>query len=477
MNQSLFYDRDFTFLKEGVGYQMETLIKPNTIFDLCSIQMITSEEIQILTLLYQPIIGPQAVSLYMTLTTLASRKRETSLTHHLVLQLLNISIEEFEQLRHKLEAVGLIQVYLTEEEQNLTYALKKPMQAKAFFRDGIINVFLNLKVGNVDYQSLKQFFVEEVTIPRGRNVSKPFNEIFDTTVLLRNTQSLQASPLPTSAVKPEGVELETAFNQELLFTLIKQFGLDEQILSDKLLDQINKIAFLYKLDEHELARLIFDALDSDGFVNLDVFRKQAKQYFQFLNKGKPIEVIEVLNTSPETMVKSSTSEAMSKEKQLLIVLSQHPLDFLKFKQHQKEPVPADRQLVEWLVVDQQMPSGVVNVLIDYVLNISDGRLPKQLVEKIAGEWQRKEIDNTEKAIAQVKSTLRAKQKRESEKAMPAALNSAYQKAPRIVRQEQVPEWLKIPPQETKTEKTLSEEDLQKIERMKKLQSQFLNVKG
>ena len=53
-----------------------------------------------------------------------------------------------------------------------------------------------------------------------------------------------------------------------------------------------------------------------------------------------------------------------------------------------------------------MPSGVVNVLIDYVLNISDGRLPKQLVEKIAGEWQRKEIDNTEKAIAQVKSTLR-----------------------------------------------------------------------
>lgn len=456
---------------------MEMPIKQNTLFDLYSIQMITSEEIQILTLLYQPIIGPQAVSLYMTLNTLASRKRETPLTHHIVLQLLNISIEEFEQLRHKLEAVGLVQVYLTEEQQNLTYVLKKPMQAKSFFRDGIINVFLNLKVGNTDYQSLKQFFVEDVTIPKGQNVSKPFNEIFDTTVLLRNTQSLQASPLPTSIVKPEGVELETAFNQELLFTLIKQFGLDEQILSDKLLDQINKIAFLYKLDEHELARLIFDALDSDGFVNLDVFRKQAKQYFQFLNKGKPIEVIEVPTTAQDVASNQPTSESLSKEKQLLIVLSQHPLDFLKFKQHQKEPVPADRQLVEWLVVDQQMPSGVVNVLIDYVLNISDGRLPKQLVEKIAGEWQRKEIDNTEKAIAQVKSTLKAKQKRESEKTMPAAIKSSYQKNSRVVRQEQVPDWLKMPPQETETKKTLTDEDLQKIERMKKLQSQFLNGKG
>ena len=48
---------------------------------------------------------------------------------------------------------------------------------------------------------------------------------------------------------------------------------------------------------------------------------------------------------------------MSKEKQLLIRLSQNPLNFLRFKQHQKEPVPADRQLVEWLVVDQQMPAG------------------------------------------------------------------------------------------------------------------------
>ena len=67
------------------------------------------------------------------------------------------------------------------------------------------------------------------------------------------------------------------------------------------------------------------------------------------------------------------------------------------------------------MVDQQMAPGVVNVLIDYVLNISDGRLPKQLVEKIAGEWQRKEINTTEKAMVQVKTMLKAKQKREIEK--------------------------------------------------------------
>ncbi|MCU7203306.1 replication initiation and membrane attachment family protein [Turicibacter sanguinis] len=455
---------------------MGVSLKPNTTFDLSPIQMMTSEEIQVLTLLYQPIIGPQAVSLFTTLDTLALKKQEQSLTHHLLLQLLNTNIEEFLEWRYKLEAVGLVSVYITEESHHITYVLKRPMKARAFFSDGIINVFLNLKVGNVDYQALKQFFIEDAFKAEGKNVSKPFNEVFDTTVLLRNSQTLQASPLPVSEMKREGVELEKAFNEELLFALLKQFGLDDQILSDKLLDQINKIAFLYKLDESELARLIFDALDSDGFVNLEVFRKQAKQYFQFLNKGKPIEVVEVSQVNQETMI-SEANAASAKEKQLLIHLSQHPLSFLKFKQHQKEPVPADRQLVEWLVVDQQMPSGVVNVLIDYVLNISDGRLPKQLVEKIAGEWQRKEIDNTEKAIAQVKSTLKAKQKRENEKTIPAASKPSYQKSARVVRQEQVPDWLKAPQTQESNKKTLSEEDLQKIERMKQLQSQILNGKG
>jgi len=132
-------------------------------------------------------------------------------------------------------------------------------------------------------------------------------------------------------------------------------------------------------------------------------------------------------------------------------------------------------LVEWLFIDQQMPSGVVNVLVDYVLKVSDGRLPKQLVEKIAGEWQRKEINTTKKAVAQVKKVLCAQKKRETEKKMPAA-QTTYGKNKHVIRQEVVPDWLKKP-QETSGKDSLSEEDLQKIEHMKQLQNQILNRRG
>ena len=202
-----------------------TMIKPNTEFELCVTQMMTSEELQILTLLYQPIIGSVAVSLYMTLNTLASKSSPSLFSHHLLLQVLNVGVEDLLALRYKLEAVGLIQVYVTEEDHHLTYYLKKPMQAKAFFNDGIINVFLNLKVGNHDYQQLKQLFVQELPHIQGQNISKPFNEVFDTTVLMRSSATLQASPLPTVADNQKGVKLELAFDQELLFALLKQLSL------------------------------------------------------------------------------------------------------------------------------------------------------------------------------------------------------------------------------------------------------------
>ena len=65
--------RDFPLI-EGVFEVPTQGVKPNTKFELCRMQMVTMEELQILTLLYQPLIGPVAVSLYLTLNTLANRK-------------------------------------------------------------------------------------------------------------------------------------------------------------------------------------------------------------------------------------------------------------------------------------------------------------------------------------------------------------------------------------------------------------------
>ena len=100
------------------------MIKPNTEFELCVTQMMTSEELQILTLLYQPIIGSVAVSLYMTLNTLASKSSPSLFSHHLLLQVLNVGVEDLLALRYKLEAVGLIHAVKSYEIAAVDAAVK-----------------------------------------------------------------------------------------------------------------------------------------------------------------------------------------------------------------------------------------------------------------------------------------------------------------------------------------------------------------
>ena len=439
------------------------MLKPNVSFkSICSFG-IYPEDVKVLSLLYQPLIGPQALGIYLMLSAM----KVSNFNHHFVLQLQNLSMEQFLQCRYKLEGVGLLATYV-DEGQQYTYELLKPLDPVRFFSDGIINAFLCLKIGNTDYQQLKHLFIPAVPDALGRHVGKSFNEVFDTANLLTSDVVIGISPLPGIDAQ-SGISLQLGFDREILGAILKQKGIEDELLSEKLLAQLNKIAFLYKLDEHELARFIMDGLDTDGFVNMDTVRKNAKQYWHFINKGKPLTVVEVdSNTPPPSSV--SVQPRQTKEERLLGFYEQTPLDFLKHKSNDATPVPADRKLVEWLFMEQEMPHGVVNVLLDYVLKVSDGRLPKALVEKIAGEWQRKSIDTTEKAIKQVKQVLKGNKERIQKQRMPAA---AYAVGGRTIRQEPVPEWLGKPAHQ---EAALTVEDQKKIEQMKQLQQQILNGK-
>lgn len=50
------------------------------------------------------------------------------------------------------------------------------------------------------------------------------------------------------------------------------------------------------------------------------------------------------------------------------------------------------------MVDYELPPGVVNVLIDYVLRINDNKLTRNFVLTIANQWKRSNIKTVEEAM-------------------------------------------------------------------------------
>ena len=68
------------------------------------------------------------------------------------------------------------------------------------------------------------------------------------------------------------------------------------------------------------------------------------------------------------------------------------------KNNGNEPTRRDLKLIEDLLVDYKLKPGVVNVLLDYAINVNNKKLTRGFVETIAGEWQRKGIETVEDAM-------------------------------------------------------------------------------
>ena len=102
-----------------------------------------------------------------------------------------------------------------------------------------------------------------------------------------------------------------------------------------------------------------------------------------------------------------------------------PYDFLSGKNKGVRPSKRELGILETLLVDYNLPPGVVNVLIDYVLKINDGKLTKNFILAIAAQWTRENIKTVEDAMELCKKENKSKQTRVVKK---------------VVQKEATPDW-------------------------------------
>ncbi|MCY8522971.1 Replication initiation and membrane attachment protein, partial [Bacillus atrophaeus] len=138
---------------------------------------------QIITQLYQPLIGPFAYSLYMTLWGELEQNRlwGTESTHRQLMGITQSNLKKIHQEQGKLEGIGLLKVYVKEADQErmFIYELLPPLRPDEFFEDGMLNVFLYNRVGKTTYQQLKQFFAHPSVPEEAKEITRPFNHAFE----------------------------------------------------------------------------------------------------------------------------------------------------------------------------------------------------------------------------------------------------------------------------------------------------------
>ena len=350
------------------------------------------DDVQIDTLyyLYQPLIGMEAMHLYMMLVMEGKRMRRfiapcplSRLTSYM-----SMSVMDMEKALRSLEAIGLVKTYVKHENDitQYIYRLYAPLSLKAFFKNQILSSLLQLS------------FYEDITAR--------FQDVF----------TIQHSPQKTRLLKynedlihQTTQDVKIDYDYDLLYQSLADYQVNRSLLSQDDLNYATELAYVYHVDALTLAGIMKDAMESQG-INRSRMKQAIQKYFDV---SQTSQLQEVYHKQPiQFQTSDQTSSPLVLHMKYLDSLT--PYDLLKDKQGGKEPVYHDLMIVETLMVQLGLKPAVVNVLIEYVLGKNNNRLSKRYCEAIGASWARKNIQTAMDAYRELMNQSTSEQSKEEE---------------------------------------------------------------
>lgn len=431
---------------------------PNESYQVYCHKRMNEDEWVSLTSLYQPVIGSFAMNLYQTLILQGQFENKENFLHLDLCNTLDLGIQQLEQAREKLEGLGLLKVYCKEEEFNTShylYEILLPMPAAAFLKDEVLSFLLLEKVGETNYQRLISRFSNDSILTEGfQEITKTFKEVYtinqqklaNTLNDLQQNKDKIASPSIAFDYQHDATNSGNIDWQFLFDLATKKF-----ISKDKLTEAVcRKLAIyhsLYGYDEFKLIDLLTQSVQySTGEIDEKILEQQAIAQSKTLYTSKmPTSEEENQMLRKDRLLKQGFSEA---DWQLIVQCETYfPMEYLQEVKRLKNSFTTKQE--EWLIRDlverSPLSNAVINVLINYLLVIQNKtNLSPQLTGKIATDWSEKKIQLPEQAISHVRQIV--KESKEKQKAVPVTRKNYPN---RNVRIEEIPEWMKSPPQEVK----------------------------
>ena len=349
---------------------------------------------KLISMLYQPIIGYTAVSLYFTLLDDLDKLEVMSgdLTHHHLMATMQLRLEDIVIAREKLEACGLLKTYYkTGNINQYVYLIYSPMSAHEFLTHPILNVVLFNNLGKKEYERIVNYYkIPRINLKDYEDITSSFDEVF--TSVRGNSFEVNQDITKRDT---NNILLNKGIDFNLLISSIPSSMVHEKCFSKETREFINALSFTYQLDTLAMQGLVRDALNEKGMIDKTLLRKSCREYYQFEHNGDLPTLI--YNKQPDYL-KKPAGDHSKWAKMVYAFENLTPYQFLRAKYKGAEPTDRDKRLIENLLVDQKLNPGVVNVLIAYVLKINHEQLKKSYVEAIAGQWKRLNIETVEDAM-------------------------------------------------------------------------------
>lgn len=354
--------------------------------------------------LYGPIIGSLAVTLYFALWNDLNTDLEDSefLLHHHLLSVLKCSSKSLKEARESLEAVGLVKSFVKEENVLVyLYELYSPLYPQDFLNHPILSTVLYNNLGADEYEKLiKAEKKKKVDYTDFIEITKQMDDVYEagnikevTDFKTRNTGD---------------IKLTSKIDYELISQSIP--NLSDKAFNKKTKELIDNLSFIYNADTLKMIEYIRASINEFGLVDKTTLRATARKSYELSSNSLPTIIY---RTQPEYL-KQAEGDNSAYAKVINMFENVTPYEFLKKKNNGASPTNKTVRLIESLLVDLELTPAVVNVLIDYCLNVNNNKLTNAYVETIAEEWKRAGLKTAKEAMTYAKKEHKKMMKKKSE---------------------------------------------------------------
>ena len=424
---------------------MKINLLPADTYTVINQTILTEVDKKIIISLYEPIIGPIAVSLYLTFWSDLDKMELISrdYTHHHLMTILKSDLNNISNARKSLEAVGLMKTFVQEGENinKYLYELYSPLSANEFFNHPILSILLLNNIGESEYNALINYY-KKIQFKKDGYIE--ITEIMNQT--FKSVLKEQAN-IDIRKQNKLGISIENLIDFDLISTHLPKGIEHNKTFNKKTKDLINQLAFIYNIDSIKMAEIISLIIDEVGLINKEKLRDAVRKNYEYNNNGRLPTII--YRTQPEYL-KSPAGDLSNRGKMIYVFENTKPYDFLRSKNKGVKPSTRDLKIMESLAVDFELPPGVINVLIDYALRVNDGKLNQKYLETIATDWSRKGIKTVTDAME-----VAEKKHKKNVKNIKTVL-------PKVkVEDVKVPSWMGV----EHDREEISQEDLEELENM------------
>ena len=361
---------------------------------------LSNYEQKILLKLYMPLIGNKAISLYQSFYSFVlDNMFESEIEkHEKIVRMMHLrSIEKFQELSNKLQAIGLLDLYY--KDGLYIYLLKKPLDPHEYFNNIELSTLLEYELGHEGYLDVYlEFMMRKLDINKFENITRCFNDVFD--IELSDTIEIN---LNRNNNKNNGIVINSKdfdYDQFMILTSTHDI-IDTLYFTDQeFIDIIYRYSFLYHLNPEEMKNVVIMSCDENKKISYQEIRINAKKVYE--EKNQRIGII------PKNIV-NQTSTSNDKLIRYLEIAS--PNDFVKNKTG-VELTSTEIEMFDRLLLETNINIGTLNVLIGYVLENLNGEIPSyNYFLKVINTWKRSGVKSTQDAIDQISGKTKSTNKK------------------------------------------------------------------